>query len=156
MDKTCLYHYDPETKQLSVEWQHSGSPSSKYSGVQKCGEKFLASIFFNHPAHSLSSKGPNYQRGVLSSLLVQLNDILKEKCCGKVAKKVVFLHDNAPAHRAYLGFHCLDHPSYSPDLVPSDYHLFPGLKIQLTIRFFFRYRGHFCRGQLVGGQPYGF
>jgi hypothetical protein len=31
MDKTCLYHYDPETKQLSVEWQHSGSPSPKYS-----------------------------------------------------------------------------------------------------------------------------
>jgi hypothetical protein len=29
---------------------------------------------------------------------------------------------------AYLGFQCLDHPTYSPDLAPSDYHLFPGLK----------------------------
>jgi hypothetical protein len=29
---------------------------------------------------------------------------------------------------AYLGFHCLDHPPYSPDLAPSDYHLFSGLK----------------------------
>ena len=29
---------------------------------------------------------------------------------------------------AYLGFHCLDHPPYSPDLAPPDYHLFPGLK----------------------------
>jgi histone-lysine N-methyltransferase SETMAR len=29
---------------------------------------------------------------------------------------------------AYVGFQCLDHPPYSPDLVPSDYHLFPGLK----------------------------
>ena len=46
------------------------------------------------------------------------------------------MHDNAPAHRAlatqkklaYLGFQCLDHPPYSPDLVPSDYHLFLGLK----------------------------
>ena len=74
-----------------------------------------------------------------SSLLVQLKDILKEKCCGKVTKGVLFLHDNAPAHRAlatqkklvYLGFHCLDHPPYSPDLVPSDYHLYPGLKKQL-------------------------
>jgi hypothetical protein len=26
------------------------------------------------------------------------------------------------------GFQCLDHPPYSPDLAPSDYHLFPGLK----------------------------
>ena len=32
---------------------------------------------------------------------------------------------------AYLGFQCLDHPPYSPDLAPSDYHLFPGLKKQL-------------------------
>jgi histone-lysine N-methyltransferase SETMAR len=30
--------------------------------------------------------------------------------------------------RAYLGFQCLDHPPYSPDLAPSDYHLFPRLK----------------------------
>ena len=49
---------------------------------------------------------------------------------------VLFLHDNAPDHRelatqkklAYLIFHCLDHPPYSPDLAPSDYHLFPELK----------------------------
>jgi len=26
MDKTWLYHYDPETKQQSVEWWHSGPP----------------------------------------------------------------------------------------------------------------------------------
>jgi len=49
------------------------------------------------------------------------------------------LHDNAPAHWALatqtklacLGSHFLDHPPYSPDLVPSDYHLFPGLEKQL-------------------------
>ena len=29
---------------------------------------------------------------------------------------------------AYLGFQCLDHPPYSPDLAPLDCHLFPGLK----------------------------
>jgi len=67
---------------------------------------------------------------------LQLKDILKEKRRGKVTKGVLFLHDNAPAHRtlatqkklAYLGFQCVDHPPYSPDLAPSDYHLFPGLK----------------------------
>jgi len=70
---------------------------------------------------------------------VQLKDILKEKRCGKVTKEVLFLHDNAPAHRAlatqkklaYLGFQFLDHTPYSPDLASSDYHLFPGLKKQL-------------------------
>jgi len=57
---------------------------------------------------------------------------------------VLFLHGNAPAHRtlathkklAYLGFQYLDHPPYSPDLAPSDYHLFPGLKKQLKRRHF--------------------
>jgi len=29
MDETWLYHYDPETKQQSVEWRHSGSPRHK-------------------------------------------------------------------------------------------------------------------------------
>ena len=56
-----------------------------------------------------------------------------------VTKGVLFLHDSAPACRAlatqkklaYLGFHCLDHPPYSTDLAPSDYHLLPGLKKQL-------------------------
>jgi len=51
---------------------------------------------------------------------------LKEKCCEKVTKGVLFLHDNAPAHRAlvtqeklaYVGFQCLDHPPYAPDLAP--------------------------------------
>jgi len=54
------------------------------------------------------------------------------------------LHDNAAAHRAlatqkklaYQGFQCLDHPPYYPDLAPSEYHLFPGLKNQLKIRHF--------------------
>jgi histone-lysine N-methyltransferase SETMAR len=69
-------------------------------------------------------------------VLVQLKDVLKIKCRGKVTKVVLFLHDNVPAHRAlatqkkvsYLGFQCLDHPPYSLDLAPSDYYLFTGLK----------------------------
>jgi len=67
-----------------------------------------------------------------------------EKRYGKVTKGVLFLHDNTPAHwalatwkkLAYLGFQCLDHPPYSPDLALSDYHLFPGLKKQLKGRHF--------------------
>jgi len=41
-----------------------------------------------------------------------------------------------PKKLAYLGFQNLDHPPYSPDLAPSDYHLFPGLKKQLNGRHF--------------------
>jgi len=73
-----------------------------------------------------------------------LKDILKEKRRGNVTKGVLFLHDNATAYRtlatqkklAYPGFQYLDHPPYSPDLAPSDCHLFPGLKKQLKGRQF--------------------
>ena len=69
-----------------------------------------------------------------------MKDIFKEKRCGKVTKGFLFLHDNALVHwafatqkkLAYLGFQCIDHPPYSPDLAQSDYHLFPGLKKQLN------------------------
>jgi len=69
---------------------------------------------------------------------------LKEKRRGMVKKGVLFLHENAPAHwalatqkkLAYLGFRYLDHPPYSQDLVPSDYHLFSGLKKQLKVSHF--------------------
>jgi histone-lysine N-methyltransferase SETMAR len=94
-----------------------------------------------------------------SSVLVQLKDILKEKRRGMVTKEVLFLHDHAPAHRAlatqkelaYLGFQWLDHPPYSPDLSPSDYHLFSRLKKKIeSSPFFLRRGGHRCRGALVG------
>jgi len=87
-------------------------------------------------------KGQTINAEYYASLLVQLKDILKGKRRRKFTKELLFLHDNAPAHRAlatqkklaYLGFHCLDHPPYSPDLVQSDYRLFPGLKKQLKGR----------------------
>ena len=89
-------------------------------------------------------KGQTVNAEYYLSLLVQLKDILKKKLRGNFNKGGLFLHDNAPAHQAlatqkkltYLGFHCLDHSAYSPDLAPSDYHLFPGLKKQLKGRHF--------------------
>ena len=42
MDKTWLYHYDPETKQQSMEWRHSGSSCPK-----KSTGKVLTSIFWD-------------------------------------------------------------------------------------------------------------
>jgi len=68
MDETWLCHYDPETKQQSMEWRHSGSPRPKKFRVQKSAAKSSRLDFLGsrrHPPHRLSSKGPEYQRGVL-------------------------------------------------------------------------------------------
>jgi len=139
MDETWSYHYDLETKQQSVEWWHSGSPHPKKFQLQKSAGKVRASLFWDQDGilHiDYLPEGQTINAEYYSSLLVQLKDILKEKRRGKVTKVVLFSHDNAPSHwalatqkkLAYLGFHCLDHPPYSPDLAQSDYHLFPGLK----------------------------
>ena len=96
-------HYELETKQQSMEWRHSGSPRPKKFRVQKSAGKFLASIFWDQdcilPIDYLP-KGQTINAEYCSSLLVQLKSILKEKRHGKVTKGVLFLHDNAPAHRA--------------------------------------------------------
>jgi len=164
MDETWLYHYDPETKQQSMEWRHSGSPRSKIFRLQKSAGKVLVSIFFLDQDGILLidyvPKGQTINAEYYLSLLVQLKDILKENAGrGKFTKGVLFLHDNAPAHRAlatqkklaYLGFQCLDHSPYSPDLTPSDYHLFHGLKKTIERSpFFVRRGGHCCREDLAG------
>ena len=141
MDKTWLYRYDPDTKQQSMGWRHSGSPRPKKSRVQKSTGKVLASFFWDQDSIlfiDYLQKGQAINAEYYSSLLVQLKDILKEKCCRKVTRGVLFLHDNAPAHwaPAYLGFQCLDQPPNSPDLAPSDCHLLPELKKQLKGRHF--------------------
>jgi len=115
MDETWLCHYDPETKQQSVEWLHSGSPHPKKFRVEKSAGKVLASIFWDLDGILLIDyvpKGQTINAEYYSSLLVQLKDILKKKARGKFTKGVLFLHDNTPAHRAlatqkklaYLGF----------------------------------------------------
>jgi len=52
---------------------------------------------------------------------------------------VLLHHDNAPAHTSAVAmatireskFELLSHPPYSPDLAPSDYHVFRSLKDSL-------------------------
>jgi len=111
-------------------------PSAKIRWKISCFD-FLGSR--RHPPHWLSFKGPNYHRVVLLISAGANEGHLEGKMPREGHQRVLFLHDNAPAHRAlasqkklaYLDFQCLDHPPYSPDLAPSDYHLLPGLKKQL-------------------------
>jgi len=103
MKETWLYHYDPETKQQSMGWRRSGSPHPQNFRGQKSAGKFLASSFWDQDGFLLIDylpKGQTINAEYYSSLLVQLKDIFKEKRHGKVTRGVLFLQDNAPAHRA--------------------------------------------------------
>jgi transposase len=61
-----------------------------------------------------------------------------------LTKGVVLLHDNARPHTAprtnalikLFNWEIFDHPPYSPDLAPSDYHLFTKMKVWLVTQRF--------------------
>ena len=125
-------------------WCHSGFLNPKKFRVQKSAEKFpLWFVFFFLGVGvyengilliDYTSKDQTINAEYYSSLMGQLKDILKETSTGS-SLRVSFLHDNATGHRA-LATQGLVHQLYSPDLAPSDYYLFLGLKKQLKSRHF--------------------
>ena len=71
-----------------------------------------------------------------ASLIERLCSLIHKKRRSKSSRGVLLLHDNAPIHKCsvvqaairHADFVELNHPSYSPDIAPSDYHLFSNLK----------------------------
>ena len=61
---------------------------------------------------------------------------IRSKRCGLLSTGILLQHDNARPHTASstvatiqdMSFECLPHPPYSPDLAPSDFHVFGPLK----------------------------
>jgi len=74
------------------------------------------------------------------NLLTRLDKKICEKRPGLQKKNITFHQDNAPAHKSVLAmgklrdlhYELLEHPSFSPDLTPSDSYLFPKLKLFLA------------------------
>ena len=82
IDETWLYHNDPETKQQSMEWRHSGSPHHKKIPSPKISWKishFGSLGSRRHPTIDYLQKGQPINAEYYLSLLVQLKDSLKEK-----------------------------------------------------------------------------
>ncbi|GFO34928.1 histone-lysine N-methyltransferase SETMAR [Plakobranchus ocellatus] len=73
------------------------------------------------------------------STLDRLKEAIRRKRPGLLRRGVVLQHDNATPHSANLtqqwlqryGWEILPHPAHSPDLAPSDFHLFGPLKRHL-------------------------
>ena len=85
-------------------------------------------------------KGQTINGQYYANLLRKLRGDIKLKRRGMLSKGVRFHQDNAPVHKSAIAmaaahecrFELLPHPPYSPDLAPSDFHLFPKLKNALS------------------------
>lgn len=141
-DETWVHHYEPESKQDSMQWHKKGTPPPKKFKVSQSAGKIMATVFWDSEGILLidyKDKGVSITGQYYASILERLKESIKEKRRGKLTKGVLLLHDNAPVHKSRValaalhnvGFDILDHPPYSPDLAPSDYYLFPKLKKEL-------------------------
>ena len=138
-DETWVHHYDPETKQQSLQWKHADSPTPLKFKVVSSSKKVMASVFWDREGVVMVDyleKGSTINGKHYANQLRRLKEEIKAKRPGKLEKGVYMLQDNAPAHTSQVamaaanecGFRILQHPPYSPDLAPSDYFLFPKLK----------------------------
>jgi histone-lysine N-methyltransferase SETMAR len=85
-------------------------------------------------------KGKTITGEYYSSLFNQTRRKIREKRPGLQKKKIIFHQNNTPAHKSVLAmeklrdlhYKLLEHPFYSPDMAPSDFYLFPKLKLFLA------------------------
>ncbi|GFV46812.1 mariner Mos1 transposase [Trichonephila clavipes] len=89
-------------------------------------------------------QGTAINSGAYCTTLQKLRRVLQNKRRGMLSKGVLLLHGNARSHTSRttlnliesFGWEVLDHTPYSPDLAPSDIHLFQYLSYSLGGKHF--------------------
>lgn len=147
-DETWIPFFNPETKTQSKEWRKPDEgPPLKARAVPSVG-KVMLTVFWDCEGiicMDYLPKGTTINAEYYSNVLSgPLRQALAKKRPGKLHKRPLLQQDNARPHTARrtkevlndLRWELLPHPPYSPDLAPSDYHLFPNMKKPLRgVRF---------------------
>lgn len=139
VDETWIHHYTPENKEQSKQWVGKGEPTPKKAKTILSANKVMATVFWDARGIiyiDYLEKGKTITGQYYAELLQRLKHEVQIKWPHLAKKKILFHHDNAPAHSSIvamskiheLKFELIPHPPYSPDLAPSDYYLFPNLK----------------------------
>ena len=138
-DGTGVHHYEPELKRSSMEMRHPTSPRVKKFKSQCSAGKIMATVFWDIEGVILVGfmpKGSTINSDVYIDTLRKLKARLRRVRPHLDMSEVLLQHDTACPHTslktheviAFFGWTRVTHPPYSPDLAPSDYHLFGPLK----------------------------
>ncbi len=141
-DETWIHYDTPETKRQSMQWKHRTSPSARKFKQGLSLKKTMASVFWDSKGVILidfMARGTTINGEVYRDTLTRLRKAIKDRRPGRLTQGVLLLCDNARPHTARetcalvekFKWVTLPHPAYSPDLAPSDYHLFRKLKTDL-------------------------
>jgi len=139
VDETWIHHYTPEMKEQSKQWTSPGEPAPKKAKTVPSAGKVMATVFWDSRGIIFTDyleKGRTITGQYYADLLGRFDAELMRKRPHLAQKKVLFHHDNAPAHSSAIAtaklvelrYELLPHPPYSPDLAPCDFFLFPNLK----------------------------
>ena len=127
-------------KRAIKEWHHSSSPKPKKFRTEPSAEKVMLTLFWDEKGIILehyTPRGTAVTSASYSDLLkIHFRPAIKSKRHGLLSSGVLLQHDNARPHTACttvatitdLHFECLPHPPFSPDLAPSDFHMFGPLR----------------------------
>ncbi|GFN88469.1 histone-lysine N-methyltransferase SETMAR [Plakobranchus ocellatus] len=131
-----------ETKRDSITWKQPSSPVTKKFKVQRPAAKVMATVFWDAKGvilRDILPQGQCINTARYCSTLDRLKEAIRRKRPGLLRRGVVLQHDNATAHSANLTQQWLQRncweifppPAHSPDLAPTDFHLFGPLKRHL-------------------------
>ena len=134
-DETWVHYHQPETKKVSKEWRHTSSPKPKKFRTQPSAGKVMLTLFCDERGVILEHympRGNTVTSAMYADLKNHLHPAVKSTRRGHLSTGVLRQHDNAWPHTAHstvatiqdLSFECLPHLPYSPDLAPSEFHVF--------------------------------
>ncbi len=142
-DESWMFGYDPLTKRQSSQWLESGERRPQKVIRERTVFKTMLVIFWDSQGIVMRRFFPQGHGINAAHYLTVMRDL---RMCIRRRQHQFWLHnnwflhhDNTPAHRSLLvrGFlqrnhtHLLEHPPYSPDLVPSDFWFFDRIKREI-------------------------
>ena len=141
-----------EIKTQSSQWKSPGSPRPKKARQLRSNIKSMLICFFDQKGFVHKEFVPPGQKVNVTfyvEILKRLRENVRRKRPDQWRNNTWLLHhENAPAHAVFLTRRFLTdnnmtvvlHPPYSPDLAPSDFFLFPELKMKFRGEDFRRWR----------------
>lgn len=148
-DEKWIFFANPKRKK---SWVSPGEPSTSSAKPDRFGKKTMLCVWWDQKGvvyYELLRPGETVNTQRYQQQIIKLGRELRKKRPEYADRHegVIFQHDNAPSHTARpvrdtldaLGWELLPHPPYSPDLAPSDYHLFASMGHALAEQHFNSY-----------------
>ena len=118
-DETWCFQHDLETKQQSMQWKTRNSPWPKKARMSRLQVKTMLVCFFDHKGivhHEFIAQGQKVNQQCYLEVLTRLRESVQRKRPRLWPDKWILLAKNSITK--------MDHPPYTPDLVPCDFGLF--------------------------------